>query len=62
MLSQISQTLTSLMKLGLHQTEVSCPVSCGKTQLHWASVRNAVTNEGHLAMNLFYSVLTKKNG
>lgn len=62
MFSQTGQALTSMVKLVLHQTKVSYLLSCGKSQLHWAFVRNCLINEAHLAMNLFNSLLTQKNG
>lgn len=61
MVSQIGQSLTFVVKPGLHQTKVPCLLSCGESQLHWAHVRNCLINEDHLAMNLFNSLLTQKN-
>lgn len=62
MLSQIGQALAYLVKLGLHQIKVSYLLSCGKSQLHWVCVRNCLINEAQLAMTLFDSLLTQKNG
>lgn len=62
MLSPMGQALTSMVKLGLHETKASYLLSCGKSQLHWACVRKCLINEAHLAMNLYNSLLTQKSG